>query len=192
MEKSCHAISHGNFIPYLLHKLNGGSPNFPPYKRTQDFHPWVLGPRPCRRYPPHLGAVDPPHLGGVLSGPRCRSPASSSTFFHVLQANVLTRRRWMFKKPAKKHTVVLLREKASTTQLRRKQDSDSYFIMFCARLTWIMFDQPCNMKLLEYQILLAILRLWPFGDGEFTWRRWPPRSGDKEKLHGLLCDFASQ
>lgn len=159
MEKSCHTIFYGNFIPYL-HKLNGGSPNFP----TKELKIFIFGypvPRPCRRYPPHLGAVDPPHLEGVQSGPRCRSRPLPRRFFKQT-ANVFTRMRWMFRKPAKKHPVVLLREKASTTILRRKQDSDTYFTMFCARLTWVMFDQPCNIKLLKYIKIsdhLAILRL---------------------------------
>ena len=133
-------------------------PISPPTKELKIFIFGYPGPRPCRRYPPHLGAVDPPHLGGVQSGPRCRSRPLPRRFF-TQAANIFTRMRWMFRKPAKKHTVVLLRDKASTTILRRKQDSDSHFSFFCARLTWVMFDQPCNIKLLKYQILLAILRL---------------------------------
>ena len=66
-------------------------------------------PRPCRRYPPHLGAVDPPHLGGVQSGPRCRSRPLPRRFF-TQAANIFTRMRWMFRKPTKKHTVVYVKK----------------------------------------------------------------------------------
>ena len=154
MEKSCHTISHGNFIPYL-HKLNGGFPNFSPLQKNSRFS--------------SLGTPDLVHVDDILlilvlltfliskvySLDRVVVLGLFLDVFFTQAANIFTRMRWMFRKPAKKHTVVLLREKASTTILRRKQDSDSHFIMFCARLTWVMlvmFDQPCNIKLLEYQI----------------------------------------
>ena len=123
-----------------------------PYKRTQDFHLWVPRTSSMSTISSSSWCCCPSSSRRCTVWTALSFSASSLTFF---QANIFTRMRWMFRKPTKKHTVVLLREKASTTQLRRKQDSDSHFIMFCARLTWVMlvmFDQPCNIKLLKYQI----------------------------------------
>ena len=66
---SFHTISHGKYLRSPM----GNIISYNLYTSLQGFHLWVPGPRPCRRYPPRLGVVDPPHLGGVQSGPRCRS-----------------------------------------------------------------------------------------------------------------------
>lgn len=80
-----------------------------PTKELKIFIFGYPGPRPCRRYLPHLGAVDPPHLEGVQSGPRCRSRPLPWRFF-TQAANIFTRMRWMFRKPATKHTVVYVKK----------------------------------------------------------------------------------